>query len=58
MAFYRTCNGYGAHLDPGERCDCQRDRPVMRVPGKVPMAAKKLVIKTKEENQHVVHHPN
>lgn len=23
MAYYRTCPDCGAHLDPGERCDCQ-----------------------------------
>ena len=22
MSFYRTCPHCGAHLDPGERCDC------------------------------------
>lgn len=21
--YYRTCPDCGAHLDPGERCDCQ-----------------------------------
>lgn len=23
MAYYNTCPHCGAHLDPGERCDCQ-----------------------------------
>ena len=23
MSIYRTCPHCGAHLDPGERCDCQ-----------------------------------
>lgn len=23
MTYYRTCPHCGAHLDPGERCDCQ-----------------------------------
>ena len=23
MAYYRICPYCGAHLDPGERCDCQ-----------------------------------
>ena len=30
MTYYRTCPLCGAHLDPGERCDCQEkeeDRP-------------------------------
>ena len=22
MAYYRTCSHCGAHLDPGEQCDC------------------------------------
>ena len=22
MPYYRTCPDCGAHLDPGERCDC------------------------------------
>lgn len=25
MSYYRTCPYCGAHLDPGERCDCQRE---------------------------------
>lgn len=24
MAYYNTCIYCGAHLDPGEKCDCQR----------------------------------
>lgn len=24
--FYRTCTHCGAHLDPGEKCDCQRQK--------------------------------
>lgn len=28
MKQYRTCPYCGAHLDPGERCDCRED-PVM-----------------------------
>lgn len=23
MPYYRTCPHCGAHLDPGERCDCK-----------------------------------
>lgn len=23
---YRICPGCGAHLDPGERCDCQNEK--------------------------------
>ena len=23
MSYYNTCPHCGAHLDPGERCDCQ-----------------------------------
>ena len=26
MAFYRECPDCGANLDPGERCDCFRER--------------------------------
>lgn len=26
MAYYRTCPDCGAHLDPGERCDCRDAR--------------------------------
>ena len=25
MTYYRTCPYCGAHLDPGERCDCRED---------------------------------
>ncbi len=40
--YYRTCPYCGAHLDPGERCDCQdkekeaaplqRERPQAKTP--------------------------
>ena len=26
MAYYRVCSFCGAHLDPGEKCDCRRAR--------------------------------
>ena len=26
MAFYNTCPYCGSHLDPGERCDCQKEK--------------------------------
>jgi predicted nucleic acid-binding Zn ribbon protein len=26
MAFYRVCPDCGANLDPGEKCDCGRER--------------------------------
>ena len=31
MSYYRTCPDCGAHLDPGERCDCkdEKDRPML-----------------------------
>lgn len=25
MSYYRICASCGAHLDPGERCDCKRE---------------------------------
>ena len=25
MSYYRICSSCGAHLDPGERCDCRED---------------------------------
>lgn len=28
MAFYNTCPKCGAHLDPGEKCDCEGLVPV------------------------------
>ena len=27
MPYYHTCRLCGAHLDPGERCDCEKERP-------------------------------
>lgn len=24
MAYYKVCSFCGAHLDPGEKCDCRR----------------------------------
>lgn len=26
MAFYKTCPDCGANLDPGELCDCQKEK--------------------------------
>lgn len=25
MAYYQTCPNCGSNLDPGERCDCQKE---------------------------------
>lgn len=25
MPYYKTCPECGAHLDPGEKCDCQEE---------------------------------
>lgn len=25
MAYYKTCPNCGAHLDPGETCDCETE---------------------------------
>jgi hypothetical protein len=25
--YYRTCPECGANLDPGEKCDCQKEEP-------------------------------
>jgi len=30
----RICNECGASLDPGERCDCQKEQDGMEVEGK------------------------
>jgi len=26
LAYYNVCETCGAHLDPGERCDCEEER--------------------------------
>lgn len=26
MSYYRTCDYCGAALDPGERCDCEKEK--------------------------------
>lgn len=26
MPYYKTCPECGAHLDPGEKCDCQEEK--------------------------------
>ena len=26
MAYYRVCSNCGSNLDPGERCDCEREQ--------------------------------
>lgn len=26
MGYYRTCPQCGSHLDPGEACDCQKEK--------------------------------
>ena len=30
MAYYRTCPVCGANLDPGETCDCGKEREVKK----------------------------
>lgn len=32
MAYYQTCPECGAHLDPGEPCDCENGLPFVTVP--------------------------
>lgn len=27
MAYYRVCPNCGSNLDPGEKCDCQTEKP-------------------------------
>lgn len=29
MSYYRTCPECGAHLDPGEKCDCEKNPPLL-----------------------------
>lgn len=29
MKLYKTCADCGANLDPGERCECRKKRPVL-----------------------------
>ncbi len=29
MSFYKTCPDCGAHLDPGEPCDCKKNRAAL-----------------------------
>ena len=40
MAYYRECPRCGAHLDPGEHCDCKDD--------KKPVVAKSTVKRAEE----------
>lgn len=30
MAYFNTCDECGAHLDPGETCDCMTKRETLR----------------------------
>lgn len=30
MAYYNVCPDCGSHLDPGERCDCEREKMIER----------------------------
>jgi hypothetical protein len=32
MSYYHVCPECGAHLDPGEPCDCQKELPFVTVP--------------------------
>ena len=34
MSYYKLCKECGAHLDPGEICDCQREGPINPNTGK------------------------
>lgn len=37
---YRTCPLCGAHLDPGERCDCQDEKEEAALSAPTPKTAK------------------
>lgn len=34
MAYFRECPLCGAHLDPGESCDCAKEKPLETSGGK------------------------
>ena len=48
MSYFRPCPYCGAHLDPGEACDCQSAPEVQQVPiikqSKVKTKTKKVLI--------------
>lgn len=44
MPQYRTCNHCGAHLDPGEKCDCDQYERPEREMARRPVARKPTVI--------------
>lgn len=29
MSYYRECSECGAHLDPGEMCDCEKEKAAL-----------------------------
>lgn len=47
MAYFNTCAKCGAHNDPGEKCGCEQDKPLLMVPDGYEMltADKKLIKK-------------
>ena len=44
MAFYNTCSRCGSNLDPGEKCDCDRENEQKKI-----LSAK--MIKTEKAGQ-------
>ena len=45
MSYYRTCSHCGAHLDPGERCDCR---------GALRTECRKLIMELTDEQVELV----
>lgn len=41
MSYYRKCQYCGAHLDPGERCDCKNEQKPEQKPQIIKIAYKK-----------------
>ena len=41
MPYYHTCTLCGANLDPGERCDCEKEEPSDAPPSKGPATQEK-----------------
>jgi len=50
MPYYQTCRLCGANLDPGERCDCEKEEPAGVAAPTSPAAQEKSQLQTTTDN--------
>lgn len=55
MSYFRTCPRCGAHLDPGEICECwKEDTPELEMGRKAPVISRKRDARTTGMDEYVM----